>query len=400
MNKLRSFIAIKLVIKLFICAIISEYLILAIKEKSMKKERQSNIEVLRILSMLMIIGHHFALHGRFNYSQYNAQLVDVEKVLVIFQAFGKVGVDIFVLIGAYFLVGRKYKSSRIVNLLLVSTFYSTAIYIIFLIFHLEIRSDFVNENLWLPFPGVSSYWFVWSYIVMLIFMPVLNIALENMTKRQLQCFLIGLSILWILIPQLNTYFPGKLDFGVEYVGYSDGIFFIYLYLIAAYLKLYSSKITKNIYVNILILVLSLVAMYFSIVIPINESSINSSLYYLNSAMLQEHSALTVLAAIAIFNIFANINLGRIKFINWIAASTFAVYLIHDNSLVRVVLWGYVDNSKIKNAYDMFLYGIKEIILIFVICVAIDIIRRLLLGWLFNWLTQKIGGLLDKIILAK
>ena len=48
----------------------------------------------------MIIGHHFALHGRFNYFQYNAQLVDVEKVLVIFQAFGKIGVDIFVLIGA------------------------------------------------------------------------------------------------------------------------------------------------------------------------------------------------------------------------------------------------------------------------------------------------------------
>lgn len=94
----------------------------------MKKERQSNIEVLRILSMLMIIGHHFALHGRFNYSQYNAQLVDVEKILVIFHAFGKIGVDIFVLIGAYFLVGRKYKSSRIVNLLLVSTFYSTVIY--------------------------------------------------------------------------------------------------------------------------------------------------------------------------------------------------------------------------------------------------------------------------------
>ena len=362
----------------------------------MKKERQSNIEVLRILSMLMIIGHHFALHGRFNYSQYNAQLVDVEKVLVIFQAFGKIGVDIFVLIGAYFLVGRKYKSSRIVNLLLVSTFYSTVIYIIFLIFHLEIRNDFVNENLWLPFPGVSSYWFVWAYIVMLIFMPVLNIALENMTKRQLQWFLIALSIIWVFIPQLNGYFPGKMDFGIDQLGYSDGIFFIYLYLVAAYLKLYPSKLTKSLWTNIVVLFFELMLMYPSIMIPITHPN----LYAFNSAMLQEYSVLTVLVAITIFNIFLNINLGRVKIINWIAASTFAVYLIHDNSLVRSVLWGYVDNSKIKNAHDMFLYGMKEIILIFVVCIAIDIVRRVLLGWLFKWLTQKIGGLLDKIILAK
>ena len=366
----------------------------------MKKERQSNIEVLRILSMLMIIGHHFALHGRFNYSQYNAQLVNVEKVLVIFQAFGKIGVDIFVLIGAYFLVGRKYKSSRIVNLLLVSTFYSTLIYIIFLIFHLEIRSDFANGNLWLPFPGVSSYWFVWAYIVMLIFMPVLNIALENMTKRQLQWFLIALTILWILIPQLNTYFPGKLDFWVEHLGYSDGIFFVYLYLVAAYVKLYPNKFIKSLWANIVVLFFELMLMYSSIVIPINKAATHPNLYSFNSAMLQEYSILTVLVAITIFNIFLNINLGRVKIVNWIAASTFAVYLIHDNSLVRGVLWGYVDNSKIKNADDMFLYGMKEIALIFVVCIAIDIVRRLLLGWLFNWLTQKIGGLLDKIILSK
>lgn len=366
----------------------------------MKKERQSNIEVLRILSMLMIIGHHFALHGRFNYSQYNAQLVDVEKVLVIFQAFGKVGVDIFVLIGAYFLVGRKYKSSRIVNLLLVSTFYSTAIYILFVTFNLDIRSDFSNENIWLPFPGISSYWFVWSYIVMLIFMPVLNIALKNMTKKQLQWLLIALSIIWVFIPQLNGYFPGKMDFGMDQLGYSDGIFFIYLYLVAAYLKLYPSKFTKSLWLNGITLLIAIALIYLSIVTPINKAALHPNLYSLKSAMLQEYSVLTVVVAIAIFNIFANINLGRIKFINWIAASTFAVYLIHDNTLVRSVLWGYVDNSKIKNAHDMFLYGMKEIILIFIICIVIDIIRKLLLGWLFNWSTQKIGGLLDKIILAK
>lgn len=32
-----------------------------------KQSRNSNIELLRILSMFMILGHHFAGHGQFNW---------------------------------------------------------------------------------------------------------------------------------------------------------------------------------------------------------------------------------------------------------------------------------------------------------------------------------------------
>ena len=44
---------------------------------------------------------------------------------------GKVGVDIFVMIGAYFLVGKRFKFKRIVKLMLM-IFFIYGVYVLFL----------------------------------------------------------------------------------------------------------------------------------------------------------------------------------------------------------------------------------------------------------------------------
>ena len=41
-----------------------------------KKKRQSNIELLRIFSMILIIGHHFSVHG---ISTYIKNSLDINK---------------------------------------------------------------------------------------------------------------------------------------------------------------------------------------------------------------------------------------------------------------------------------------------------------------------------------
>ena len=38
------------------------------KQKLTTPQRQSNIELLRIFAMIIIIGHHFSVHGGFNFS--------------------------------------------------------------------------------------------------------------------------------------------------------------------------------------------------------------------------------------------------------------------------------------------------------------------------------------------
>lgn len=69
------------------------------------KQRNSNIELLRIVAMLMIVAHHFSVHGGFSFdpSRISVNLIWIQFL----QLGGKVGVDIFILISGYYLVSRK-----------------------------------------------------------------------------------------------------------------------------------------------------------------------------------------------------------------------------------------------------------------------------------------------------
>lgn len=93
-----------------------------------KKVRQSNFEILRILSMLMIIGHHLAFHGiqhglvdRNAYEAYNAGSL-VNKIVVAFlNTGGQIGVALFFMITGYFHIRKKQPS--ILKVVLESVFY-------------------------------------------------------------------------------------------------------------------------------------------------------------------------------------------------------------------------------------------------------------------------------------
>ncbi len=77
--------------------------------------RQSNIELLRIIAMLIIIAHHFAVHSGFEFSN---DAVTVNRLWIQFiQIGGKTGVNVFVLISGYFLITSKtLKTSKAIKL--------------------------------------------------------------------------------------------------------------------------------------------------------------------------------------------------------------------------------------------------------------------------------------------
>ena len=91
------------------------------------KPRQSNIELLRIIAMLMIVAHHFALHGGFVFPP---SAISLNCVWIQFlQLGGKISVDIFVLISGFYMVsGGSFRLSKIIKLWLQLLTYSLAIY--------------------------------------------------------------------------------------------------------------------------------------------------------------------------------------------------------------------------------------------------------------------------------
>ena len=65
-----------------------------------EKVRKSNFELLRIIAMIMIVFHHFAI---FSESKFDINLITLNRLWNQFiRMGGKIGVNIFVLISGYF----------------------------------------------------------------------------------------------------------------------------------------------------------------------------------------------------------------------------------------------------------------------------------------------------------
>lgn len=84
-----------------------------------RKSRNSNIELLRIISLFLIIVGHFSWHTNWSL---NGTSIFLESTIHSLWIGGKLGVDIFVLISGYFLVKSHYKLSSFVRIWLQALF--------------------------------------------------------------------------------------------------------------------------------------------------------------------------------------------------------------------------------------------------------------------------------------
>ena len=79
-----------------------------------KNQRNSNLEILRIISMVFIVSCHFVGTG---FQDYNLFISNMNNYLIYFlDLFGKVGVDIFILISAYFMINSKFTLRKLLVL--------------------------------------------------------------------------------------------------------------------------------------------------------------------------------------------------------------------------------------------------------------------------------------------
>lgn len=95
---------------------------------------------------------------------------------------GKIGVNVFILISAYFMVNKPFKWKRILQTVLTTTFYSITIYLIFLIWGGVpfARKDLVFALL----PVFYKQWdFVTMYVALMFLSPALNIILKTVSQK-------------------------------------------------------------------------------------------------------------------------------------------------------------------------------------------------------------------------
>lgn len=359
-----------------------------------KKSRNSSFELLRIISMFAIVLHHYAFHGTFDWQNFNPKYIETLRVNLFFNFLGNLGVVLFVMIGAYFLCEKRFTFRRPINLIITTAFYSFGIYFIlkFCFHNLGIfKPDTLSRTL-LPFPLPSGYWFVFAYILMLLAMPCLNIIINNINRQQLLLLILCILLLWSFYPTGISAFSSKPDTGGESFGYTQAIYFIEIYFVSAYVRIYNGKLLNSKKATGILSCLTLIISCLVTLLATNQYRLDRvlDLYAINSP-------LALLSAIFIFCFFRNVSFHNIL-VNNFAKSMFAVYLIHDDSFIRPLLWHRWISSQIfkNNAWSYCVHGIIYSLIIFISCIIIDtIIRKKFFRKFLNSITDNLSSWLDK-----
>jgi len=321
------------------------------------KVRESNIELLRIILMIMIITHHVIVHSLgLNYEQSLTQhdLSIYYKIFV--NSFVVLGVNTFVFISGYY--GMKFKIKAVISFTLQAVFYSVGIYLFFLILN---HNRFEIKVFLLNFIPISKYtwWFLSLFLGLYFISPILNKGFDLLEHRSKIITLAGL-----------VYFDSFSSFwwhsGLSSDGYS--IFhFIVLYLIARYL----SVIVPKIYKPLFYLVLST----FILVIIASLLLYNGNISRL-SIIFSYNNPILIFSSIMLFYAFKNIKIQS-KFINTVSGLVFGIYLLHDHESVRYLISKYISKAQTNYfGFKFFIYILSAIILIFTISAFIEYIRKI------------------------
>lgn len=328
-----------------------------------KIERSSNIELLRIVAMLMVVLGHYYLKGGFP----DDSLMNVNKLLMQFLgSWSKIAVDIFVIISGYFLVTQKFKWTKLVKFFSCTYFWSlatlgTALFLL----NLDISKSMIIKAV-NPFTPLN--WFARAYLLLYIIFPLLNKLIKYLGKTKLSIFISILTTVFYIIPTIK---------GSSLGGYLNSLFmFADMYFIGAYLRLYGSdKLEKTIeYWGGTSAVI-----FYSTILALDYMGRYDSYYMVKENVMifafVGCNIFGLIMATAIFVIFTNWKLSYNKVINTIASTTFAVYLIHDNGVIGAWLWNdLIQANKFYGSVWLIPHMLITASAIFTVCGVLEYVR--------------------------
>lgn len=345
--------------------------------------RKSNFELLRIIGIFLIIIHHYFLHSDIipkSYILFNDNSIFIQFL----SSFGKFGSILFILITSYFLIDSKIRYKKLIPLIIKVFLYSLLMLSIVLLFTQEKISttDIIKSFL----PIFWGNWYIINYIVLFLFLPYINEILLNLNKDLYKNLIITTLIVWSLIPSLS-------NFAWNFSGID---FFLFVYIIGAYIKLhYSDTKNKSYYLKMftftIILILLTIIISDFLGIYLNSDKI----FNFYQSYYQLNSFLPLISAIYLFLFFKNLDFQS-KIINYLSSSVLSVYLIHDNNVFRNVLWNsFFPNLDYVNTNLFIPHFILKVLFVFFICVFVDKVFSYTLEKPLNNIVNKIIDLIKK-----
>lgn len=213
--------------------------------------------------------------------------------------------------------------------------------------------------------------FLNSFLIFYLFIPFINKFIESISKAEFKKFVFLLIFVFTI---LSTFFFNKVIFG-------EVFWFIAVYFIGAYLRLYPPAWSDSFKASGRLLILSLVFAYASVVFMIQiEAFFNKGTAWF--FMYDANRLGAVLVSVMLFVTFKNLKIGYSRAINLVAKTTFGVLLIHANSSAwREFMW--IDLLHVNTFYSLPLIvlisrSILVVAGVFVFCSLIDMLRIFLI----------------------
>lgn len=338
--------------------------------------RDSNLELYRIIVMFLIVCHHYVVNSDLMSLMKEDPLSTNSIFYYLFGMWGKTGINCFVMITGYFMCTSQITLKKFLKLVFQIYFYNIIITVIFLVCGYGGNKQEMVYWALVPLRAFSVN-FVCGFVGLFFLIPYLNIVIRHIdVKRHIKLCIFG-----ILVYTVIQYIP-SVSINVNYISW-----FVILYFIASFIRLYPEKIYKNysstvwgifVLTSVLLAMLSVVTVLW---FNCSFDSVLSPYRFVSDS----NEIFALLVSITSFMFFKNLKIKNSRFINMVASTTFGILLIHANSdTMRQWLWK--DMIDCIGHYNVVIYAPIVVVCIYVCCSFIDYLRIISFE---KWVMQKI-----------
>ncbi len=297
-----------------------------------QQSRMANIELLRTISMFMVVAIHLFTKTSVLWEMNPAR--PVYYISWILYGLCMTGVNCYIIISGYFLADSKFKLKKLLDIYVQTFFYSVVISLVVkYVLGVELKDGWRQ----IVFPITNrQYWFITNYLALYCLVPFLGVFINALDKRKYRQLLLVMGILFSVIPTF-LHAENWLEEGGAY----GIVWFIFLYLLGAYLKRYQEEI-KYAWLWYGVMIFTIPACKFAVMAIGSLQSVISAdkVLKISEIFYSFNSPFALIASLLIFLCFLKVKLSKTvaKLIIPISGLTLGVYLIHNNRSIAHFLW--------------------------------------------------------------